>query len=76
MSMEMWVHGPTGTVFGLSGAASGCVLGLRALTDFAAFDIGFNSFLHLWPPVFSEDQLLRLLRFQDVQLGHDRGTGR
>ncbi len=26
MSMEMWVHGPTGTVFGLSGAASGCVL--------------------------------------------------
>ncbi len=26
MSTEMWVHGPSGTAFRLSGAALGCVL--------------------------------------------------
>ncbi len=26
ISTEMWVHGPSGTAFGLSGVALGCVL--------------------------------------------------
>ncbi len=50
---------------------------LRALTDLTAFDVGFDGFLHLWPPVFPEDQLLRLLdawmsgRDVVVELGDD-----
>ncbi len=32
---------------------------LRALTDLTAFDVGLDGLLHLWPPVLSEDQLLR-----------------
>ncbi len=30
------------------------------MTDFAALDVGVDSLLHFWPPVLSEDQLLRL----------------
>ncbi len=28
--------------------------GLRPLAGFAAFDVGFDIFLHLWPPEFAE----------------------
>ncbi len=34
---------------------------LRALTNLAALDVGFDGFLHLGPPVLPEDQLLRFL---------------
>ncbi len=50
---------------------------LRALTDFATFDVGVDSLLHLWPPVFPEDQLFRFLdawvsgRDMIVELGDD-----
>ncbi len=54
MSTEMWVHGPSGTAFGLSGAALGCVLDFGALADLAALDVGFHGLLHLWPPVLPE----------------------
>ncbi len=60
MSTEMWVHGLSGTAFGLSGAALGLRARLCSLADFATFDVCIYRLLHLWPPVLSEDQLLRL----------------
>ncbi len=33
---------------------------LRSLADLTAFDVGFDGFLHLRPPVLSKYQFLRL----------------
>ncbi len=74
MSTEMWVHGPSGTAFGLSGAALRLRARLCSLANLAAFDVGFDGLLHLGLPVFSEDQLLCFSRCLDVRQRRGRGN--
>ncbi len=61
MSTEMWVHGPSGYCVRVERCRLGLHARLRALTNLAAFVVGFDGLLHLGPPVLSEDQLFVFL---------------
>ncbi len=82
MSTEMWVHGPFRDCVRVEWGRFGLRARLRALADLAALDVGFYGLLHLWPPVFSEDQFLCLLdawmsgRDMVVELGDDFASKR